>query len=121
LVEALLRHGVRAVLDSKDTVPGEDFHRFMDHGIEGAQTRILICSENYTEKANNLQGGVGYETRLFKEALSRKTTDFRLIPVIRNNPRKQLPSYINSLKAVDMDRGDWEAEPLLQLVRGLRT
>lgn len=126
LVEELRKHNIEAVFDQKDLFPGEEATRFMERGISENDVTILICTENYTRKADNREpGGVGFETIISSHEYQIRTSQerARFIPIIRDNslPKgKKLPKYLGSAVYVDMGSGNWHAEPMLDLVNAIR-
>ena len=63
LASELRYKGVDAVLDVWDLKPGDDVARFMEH-LASVDRVVIVCSENYAQKAVAGKGGVGYETML---------------------------------------------------------
>ena len=63
---------------------------------------LCICSENYVKKANEKQGGVGYEKRILTaKIMSDSNTDW-VIPVVRNNTSGDLvPTFLGVCLYVD--------------------
>ena len=60
----LRRNGVDAILDQWDLRPGDDFTQFMEHGIRDFDRVLVICTDSYVKKANDREGGVGYEVQI---------------------------------------------------------
>ncbi|TAK86354.1 MAG: toll/interleukin-1 receptor domain-containing protein [Betaproteobacteria bacterium] len=126
LVEQLRKHDIDAIFDQKDLRPGEEATLFMERGISESSVTILICTENYTRKANSREpGGVGFETIISSHEYSVRTPDqrARFIPIIRDNnlPKgRKLPKYLGSTIYVDMSGLNWHAKPMLDLVNAIR-
>src|SRR4051812_25164180 len=57
----LMSNGVEAVLDQWELKLGSDVTLFMEKGIREADRVILVCTPTYARKANEGEGGVGYE------------------------------------------------------------
>ena len=123
--EELLKHGVETVFDQKDLFPGEDAMHFMERGISETAVTLVVCTENYTNKADARHpGGVGYETILSAHEYSRRTPKerARFIPIIRDNglpPGLKLPKYLGGSFYLDMSGHDWRAEPMTKLVQAI--
>lgn len=122
LVDYLMRNGVDVVVDKRDLAPGEEITEFIERGIMQSDILLLICSEEYTKKANARLGGVGMETVISTSQFlnARKTKKF--IPVTRNNRcrgKDKLPTYLGSTVYVDMDVKDWSGVPLQELLVGI--
>jgi len=123
LADHLLRNGIDIVVDKRDLAPGEEITEFIERGISESDILLLVCSENYTEKANSRLGGVGMETVISSAQFLQARRSKKFIPIVRNNRRSskdRLPTYLGSILYVDMDVEDWEGEPLQQLLAGIR-
>lgn len=125
--EELTKHGIETIFDKKDVLPGEETTHFMEKAISRARTIVIVCSKNYTQKANNRKpGGVGYETILTSHEYLQRQPEARarIIPVIRGNDlpeRQKLPRYLGSAFYVDMSGSDWRAGPMTNLVAAIES
>lgn len=99
--ESLRDSMIKVIYDNnKDANPiGESVPKFIEYGITSCDSIIIICTENYVQKANDRIGGVGYEIDIIS-ANKLSGTLKKCIPVFRNF--NQLPVCINSLHAIDM-------------------
>ena len=98
-----LRHnGVDAILDQWNLDLGRDVAAFIEKGLSKSSRVLCICSDNYVRKANNKEGGVGYEKRIMTvEIMANLTTDW-VIPVIRNNINGELvPTFLGGCLYID--------------------
>jgi hypothetical protein len=126
LAEELPKYGIDTVFDQKDLFPGEEATHFMERGISECTVTLLICSETYTQKADDRQpGGVGFETVLSShEYMIRPVPErARFIPLVRDNnlpPGRKLPKYLGSSIYIDMSSAEWQAEPMQRLVQAIR-
>lgn len=101
LATDLQHHGVDVILDQWDARLGNDLAFFMEQGLTESQLVVCICSDQYVEKANQQKGGVGYEKRIMSaDLISESNKDF-IIPIIRNNYNKTLPTFLKGLKYAD--------------------
>jgi hypothetical protein len=97
----------------------------MERGISEAAVTLLICTEDYTRKADARHpGGVGYETILSAHEYSRRVPKdrARFIPIIRDNSLPhglKLPKYLGGSVYIDMSGDDWRAEPMTKLVQAI--
>ncbi len=81
---ARLRHsGIDAILDQWDLGLGEDKTRFMQRGIVDADRVLVVCTDNYVEKANAGEGGAGYEGMIINVELVQNLDTNKFIPIIR--------------------------------------
>ncbi len=60
LADELTRNGIKVIIDKHDLLPGEEITEFIERGITECNVFLMICSEQYTIKANNRLGGVGW-------------------------------------------------------------
>lgn len=121
LTAELRRHNIESILDKYDLLPGEETTAFMERGIARSGCVVLICSENYTKKADSRRRGVGYETIILSEEFRRaQKKRTRFIPVVRDNSlAAKLPRYLGSTVYVEMSGKNWRGEPMLKLVRAI--
>ena len=101
LASDLLRHGVDVTLDQWDLRVGDDLPFFMEQGLSNNHLVICVCSERYVEKAENMSGGVGYEKMIISSKLLENANFDFIIPIIKNNPHKSLPTYLKTKFYID--------------------
>lgn len=102
LATRLVANGIDVVLDQWDLTLGSDLPRFMESGLTSVERVIAICSDNYTQKANAGQGGVGYEKMILTAQLMEQITGDRIVPVIRDNSSQTpLPIFLGARVFVD--------------------
>lgn len=110
LADRLVRNGVDVILDQWDLRLGGDLARFMEVGLTDTDRVLAVCSANYVRKANEGQGGVGYEKMILTGQLMGDLTSERVIPVIRANDAGPLvPTFLSSRVYTDF-RADAEYE-----------
>src|SRR5260221_12606987 len=61
LATRLRNTGIDAILDQSELGPGDDLPHFMERHLASADRVLMICTDQYVEKANAGAGGVGYE------------------------------------------------------------
>lgn len=101
LATDLTHHGVYVTLDQWDARLGNDLAFFMEQGLTDSQMVLCVCSDKYVEKANNMKGGVGYEKRIISANLISESNKGYVIPIIRNNNSKSVPTFLKGLKYAD--------------------
>ncbi len=94
LSEQLRTDGVDVLLDQWEVGLGGDVAAFMEHGLGSADRVILVCSESYIHKANNLKGGTGFERMIVTAEVAKDLKTRKFIPLIRNAKDPALPSFI---------------------------
>lgn len=95
LASDLRRHGVDVVLDQWDLRLGDDLAFFMEQGLGQSHIVICVCSDKYVDKANSGTGGAGYEKRILAADMISDANKRYIIPIIRNNQRKEKGSDIS--------------------------
>jgi hypothetical protein len=98
--------GVDAILDQWDLGPGDDIPHFMERNLASADRVVMICTENYVEKANSGIGGVGYEKMIVTAELMRRIDSNKVIPIIRQAGALKAPTFLGSKLFVDFSRSD---------------
>jgi len=120
LAARLQKDGVRIILDQCDLAPGSDQFTFMERSIESSNFVIVICTPTYAEKANNREGGVGYESMVIAGALGKKIDSRKFIPVLRNGDwDSSRPTYLSSKYGVDLRNDPYFETQYEQLIRNL--
>lgn len=122
LADELVKNGIEVVLDKRNLFPGEEITHFIERSISTCDFMILVCSEEYTRKANDRDGGVGMEAVVGSSTYFNTKDKRRFVPIVRDNSlpsNTKLPIYLGSALYVDMSTGDWRAEPMRQLVHSI--
>jgi hypothetical protein len=83
----------------------------MQRGIANADRVLLVCSENYVEKADSGSGGVGYERLIVTAEVVQSIDTIKFVPIIRNNSKSKnvTPIFLGPRLYVDF-RNDFEYE-----------
>jgi len=92
----LRNRGVDAALDQWDLKPGDDLPHFMETQLREAQFVVMVCTEQYVEKANVGKGGVGYEKMIMTSSLLSKIDNSKIIPIIRQTGTDERPTFLTS-------------------------
>lgn len=101
LATDLRHHGVDVILDQWDARLGNDLTFFMEQGLTKSKLVLCVCSDLYVPKANAGKGGVGYEKRILSADLMTDSNRSFVIPVIRNNSKKIIPTFLKDFKYAD--------------------
>lgn len=96
--EDLQARGIAVWLDQFELRLGDDVTKFMERGVSEADYVLLICTENFGQKANERHGGVGYEQAIVtSEILNSNPTRGRFVCILRQGaPSLSLPRYMQS-------------------------
>jgi hypothetical protein len=102
LATRLVANGVNIILDQWDLTLGSDLPRFMESGLSEADRILSICTNRYVGKANNGEGGVGYEKMILTAQLMQDIKTDRIIPIVRANDLNQpMPVFLSSRVYID--------------------
>jgi hypothetical protein len=123
LANRLQEHGgVKIILDRWHLIPGKDKNLFMEKSIADSEFVILICSRGYAGRADNRQGGVGYESTIITAQLAENIEQQKFIPVLREGDWKSsLPIWIKSKVGVDLSGDPYSDEQYHNLLRALHS
>jgi hypothetical protein len=115
-------HGVEIIFDGWHLAPGGDRLHFMEQAIAGNNFVVVICTPTYAERANNRQGGVGYESMVITSEIAAHILTKKFIPVLRKGTwDSSLPIYLKSRMGVDLSDEPYredEYEKLLRVLHG---
>lgn len=114
-----MKAGVSVILDEWDTYLGMDLTEFMERGIRDSDFVVVVCTPLYAQKANQREGGAGYETSVITGELFQRVSDRgKFVPVLRKGaPNKALPGYLANSLFVDFRRDDNFVDSIERLLR----
>jgi TIR domain len=112
--------GVEIIFDKWRLQPGGDKQHFMEQAVTEQDFVIVICTENYAQRANNREGGVGYETMVITGEMAGDLQSKKFIPVLRQGTFKtSLPTYIKTKMGVDLSGNPYREDEYERLIRVL--
>ena len=118
LASDLRAHGIDAILDQWDLVPGQDLAAFMYDGIAKADRVVMVCSEKYVAKAEAGSGGVGYERLIVTAEVTEAIDTKKFIPIIRENTTsRKIPKHLGSRLYIDFSKEEGYEQRLEELCR----
>lgn len=118
LATRLNANGVDLVFDQWDLRIGNDLPRFMENGLADADRVIMICTENYVQKAKEGKGGVGYEKMIMTADLLKDTDSNKIFPLIRGNKSaNKTPIFLGSKVYIDFDEDNQFEKMYEDLIR----
>jgi hypothetical protein len=106
LAVRLRNNGIDAIIDQWELKPGDDLPHFMEQNLTNADKILMVCTENYVEKANNGKGGVGYEKMIVTANLLSHINESKVIPVIKQTSSKSLPVFLTTKLYIDFSKND---------------
>lgn len=120
LASHLRGHGVDATLDQWDLPLGADVTLFMEKGIRDADRVLLVCTPTYARKANEGEGGVGYERLVVTGELAAKTDTNKFICVLRVGSKSDsIPTFAQTRVFVDFTDDSTYEVSLDELLRDI--
>lgn len=119
LATRLRSNGVESIIDQWSLGPGDDLPHFMEKNLAIADRVVMICTENYVQKANTGAGGVGYEKMIVTADLLRRIDSNKIIPLIRQSGTHAVPTFLQSKLYLDFSREDQMELAFDDLVRAI--
>jgi hypothetical protein len=107
--------GVDTILDRWNLKPGHDRFVFMESSIAEADFVLIVCTQEYAEKANGRTGGVGYEATIITPELAGKVRQTKFIPILRDDGwDNAVPRWLRSrigfdLRGMEYDEAEYGA------------
>jgi hypothetical protein len=116
----LVEKGIDVLFDQWDLRPGDDVPKFMEKSVSDADRVLMICTETYVRKADEGQGGVGYEAMIVTGELIRDLGTSKFIPIIRQSSSTPvLPKSVSTRLYVDLSSAKNVEEQFGRLLREL--
>ena len=112
--------GIDAILDQFDLEFGEDVAVFIESNITESDKVLIICTDQYIQKANSGRGGAGYEKTIVTRELIGNSQSDRFIPIIRQfSGKDKMPKFLGTRFYANLsDESKFEDE-FKELVRQL--
>jgi hypothetical protein len=102
LAQRLQENGVMVYLDVYDLRPGMDVTRYMEEKVRTSDHVLMICTPEYSLKANAGIGGVGYEKAIVTGEIYNEEKPGKFIPILRKGTKvNALPSFLESRFYID--------------------
>lgn len=110
LVSKLYENGVETSIDVFETQTGTvNLNNMMIKNIKDKDYTIIVLTEEYARKADNFQGGVGFETNMLIPFIMDNLQ--KIIPIVRTkgDKSKVIPFYLKGVHYIDFsDDGQFE-------------
>lgn len=105
LGEKLESDGLEVTIDQWDVKPGDELALYMEKAIEESDYVLIICSEGYKRKADNREGGSGYEARIITANILANQHIKKFIPIyVGGKWDKVAPEFIKGNMYVDLSQ-----------------
>ena len=121
LATELQNKGIETKLDQWDCHPGMDLMKYMETCVRESDFVLLICTPIFCQKANNGQGGVGYEKNIVTgEIFEGISSPKKFVPILRKGSSiDSLPSYLKSKIFIDFRNENTFNLKINELIRHL--
>lgn len=118
LGDSLVSNGVDVILDQYELSAGKEMTHFMEKSLT-VDKILMILTPNYKAKADNRQGGVGYEYSLYTQEYYEKQYDkTKIIPILRTGDKNtSSPSYIKTRMYHDMRNDNLFDSKLFEFIK----
>jgi len=125
LAQKLVQNGVQVLFDQWDLDPGDDVPKFMERAVSKADRVLMVCTSAYVRKADDGQGGVGYEAMVVTGELVTNLGTKKFIPIVRQTGQEKLrPRCVSTRLFIDLSEEttfDEGFEGLLRELHNIRT
>ena len=112
--------GVQIILDRWHLKPGQDKLHFMEQAVATSDFVVIVCTEKYAQRANDREGGVGYESGAITSQMAEDMATNKFIPVLRQGSFKtSLPIYIKGRLGVNLSDKPYREDEYERLIRVL--
>ena len=102
LASALRQSSVQIILDQYDLLPGQDQNEFTETGLREANRVLVVCTDRYVKKANDGEGGIGFEPTIITKGLVEKKGVNTFIPIIRQTlTEDKTPHFLETAVSID--------------------
>ena len=98
----LLRNGVNTIFDHKELIQNQEITQSMGADVRDADRVLVICTDSYVRKANDGEGGVGYEPTIVTRKIVEDLGTNKFIPIIRQTlTEEKTPEFLKERVYVD--------------------
>ena len=119
LCTKLREDGADVILDQWDIRLGTDQALFMEK-LSTADRVLVICTNNYVKKADNREGGVGYEGFIITAQIAENLKTAKFIPIIRQSSnQRKMPIFLGKKQYTDFTDDDKFDEKFNELLHDI--
>lgn len=103
LIQLLEESNIRVIIDERNLEIGDDLPLFMEKNLVESNFIIVILTPGYKKRADDREGGVGYEASIMAASLSKKEAGKKFLPVTFETYRDDIvPVFLSSKLASDL-------------------
>lgn len=116
LATRLRSAGINVILDTWETVLGDQLPAFMEKSIRESQYVVIICTPPYKERSESCVGGVGFEGSIITAEMLYGQDDRKFIPVWRSGTWEDAsPSWLRGKKHIDLSQNPYKEQRFQEL------
>jgi len=120
LAERLQTDGIQVIFDRWHLKLGQDKLHFMEKAVADSDHVAIICTEEYANRANQREGGVGWESMIITSEVAEHMLTDKFIPILRKGTFKaSLPRYLKTRMGVNLMGDPYSEEAYEELLRKL--
>lgn len=97
----LRNNGIDTIIDQWELKAGADLPHFMETHLKNSDYVLMVCTDEYVEKANSGVGGVGYEKMVITSDLIKNIDSRKIIPIIKQNGTQKVPTFLETKLFID--------------------
>jgi hypothetical protein len=121
LASKLKLSGIRVILDQTHLNAGDYLTAFMEEYIEKVDYVLIVCTDNYNQRAKERKGGVGYEINLISAEILDNPRTNKFIPIVRNvTSSKKTPACLNGKLYCDFSENQEFSEQFDALLKKIK-
>jgi hypothetical protein len=118
LAEQLQTDGIQVIFDRWYLKLGQDKLHFMESAVADSDYVAIICTEEYANRANQREGGVGFESMIITSEIAEHMLTDKLIPILRKGTFKtSLPRYLKTRMGVNLIGNPYSEDAYEELLR----
>ncbi|EMZ93782.1 MULTISPECIES: toll/interleukin-1 receptor domain-containing protein [Enterobacteriaceae] len=119
LIKKLKKYGIEIVSDMNFPLGGNLMY-MMNQALSNSHKVLVICTDNYNNKANNALGGAGYESHIASAMIMANQNTTKFIPIIRNvKSENKTPTSLMGRAYLDMSDDKNFSSSFVSLVKEL--
>lgn len=120
LAATLRTDGIDVILDRWDLRPGLDKTLFMERSVANSDFVLIVCTPTYAKKAEERDGGVGYEAMVITGQLASNISQGKFIPLLRAGSwQASAPVWLQTKLGVDISKTPYSKAAYNELLRQL--
>ena len=117
LVKKLQSKGVTIIYEPSEFNQELDMTRFMEFEVRNADHILVICTDNYVKKANEGEGGIGYQPMIVTKRAVENIGINKFIPIIRQTlTEEKTPDFLKEQVYIDFTNDSQFEEKFAELL-----